>query len=436
MPFDLSHIARTYPEWLIAGGFFVALAASLAFTPWIRGVANRRHWTDAPDRDRKIHTRHVPRVGGIAIVIAFLAGLAYFTLVEAWIPEAYVLPSWFVVGGALFIAAIGFLDDLFGLHFSHKFTAQVVVGIFLICGGYRFEVLPASLTATPLDLGWWATGVLTVLWVAGITNAVNLLDGMDGLAAGVALIALAALTGVQVLAGDLTGVLLASIFAAALIGFLVFNFNPASIFMGDTGSFFIGFLLAVIALPGEPVRASWIALAVPVVALGVPVADTAVTIVRRYVTGRPVFFPDQDHIHHRMVNVRGLSHRRAVLVLYAASALLGGLAVLLSRAESPYVIALFLAVMVCLASGFLYWLGYLRVRDVLSLLRNRNGARAARSGLPDRSANGHVNGHVNGHSNGHARANGASVPVVNGYRHAAGETRTRHHVGSPAEREH
>jgi len=230
--------------------------------------------------------------------------------------------------GAILTAAVGFYDDVRGVSFKSKFAAQVVIALFLIQAGYR------------IDLGWLIqsdpynevlySAALTLLWIVGIMNAVNLIDGLDGLAGGVVLIAFLSLGAIFGLQGEMGLVAIAVVMIGALSAFLAFNFSPASIFMGDTGSLFLGYVVAAFSLSAPGHADPLIALIVPVVVLGLPVLDTTLSVVRRFSRGHSICAPDKDHLHHRLSAI--WAPPKAVLMMYGAAAFFGVMGILMSLA--------------------------------------------------------------------------------------------------------
>ncbi len=304
----------------LLAGFALSLVTALVVIPWVRAFALRRGWADQPDGHRKIHTSPIPNVGGVGIVVASLVGGGGLILARPWLPAevAVVLvpPPLLLLAGAVLIAAVGFWDDLRDLHFRPKFFAQVAVSTLVILSGYRITVLDGVLGEG--GFAFFASILLTLVWMVGTMNAVNMLDGMDGLAAGGVAIAFGGLVGVHAIQGDPVALVLAVAVVGALIGFLRYNFNPASIFMGDSGSLFLGYLLAAYALRGTAHPNPVLALVIPVVAMGLPILDTLLSISRRLYLRRSLFQPDRDHIHHRLA--LRTTHRRTVLILYTLSA--------------------------------------------------------------------------------------------------------------------
>ena len=318
----------------IIAGFLLSTAASFYLTPMVRRLGQEKSWVDDPDGGRKMHQLPMPRTGGIAIVGAFLVGLSFFAIAPLIFPTeilpAIRLPSPYIIIGAMVMAGVGFIDDVKGLHFSTKFVAQIGVAALLIWGGLIVDEVSNPFTGEPVQLPTWFAVTITVVWVVGAINAINLLDGMDGLASGVSIIAFGSMTAAYLVLGDFVTLAWVAVVVGALIGFLRYNFNPAVIFMGDCGSMFIGFLIAAYSLRGASHANSLLAVLIPIIAMGLPVMDTGLAIVRRSIERRPLFHADGDHIHHRIAAKLGLSHRNTVLFLYVVSIGFGAAAFLLA----------------------------------------------------------------------------------------------------------
>jgi UDP-GlcNAc:undecaprenyl-phosphate GlcNAc-1-phosphate transferase len=359
--------------------FLASAAVAAALTPVVRGLARRWNVLDHARTTRKVHGKPIPRVGGVAIVGAFFAPLTGLLFVDSDVGGRFTAHPNLVLGlfaGGLAIAALGLYDDLRGADARTKFTVQFAVAALVYALGFRIDFIANPFGGAPVVLGPMALP-FTMLWIVGLVNAMNLIDGLDGLAGGVAFAAIAATFAIAVLHGQPLMVLFAGALGGAVLGFLFYNVNPATIFMGDTGSMFLGFVLATTAIQTNQKSATVIALVVPIVALGVPIADTLLAMARRAARGAPLFSADRGHIHHRLLS-KGLSHRQSVLVLWAVSALLGLGAVLLSLATSAQGTAL-VAGLAALALWALRALGYLDLRKVESLLeeRRRNALRRA-----------------------------------------------------------
>jgi UDP-GlcNAc:undecaprenyl-phosphate GlcNAc-1-phosphate transferase len=313
-----------------AAAFIIALLAALLLTPAARRLALRLGAIDQAQAARKVHRHPVPRLGGLAIVGGFFLASAVVVLANQ-AALAHLLAdrqeTAALLVGALVIAGLGLLDDLHGVGASHKLAVELAVAGLLYAAGYRIDTVALPFVE-PLALGWLGLPI-TVLWIAGATNAVNLIDGLDGLAAGVAAVA-AVTTGLfAFVGGSPLVVILGAALAGASLGFLRHNFNPASVFMGDTGSLFLGFVLAALSLRTHHGASTGVDLLASTLVLGVPIADTVLAVGRRALRAAPLFRADREHLHHRLL-AGGLGHRGAVLTLYGASALLSGAAVLLT----------------------------------------------------------------------------------------------------------
>ena len=295
--------------------FVMALVASAILTPLIRNLSLRLKLYDAPN-ERKLHSHAIPRTGGIAIAIAFMIPTLGIVLTEANIGKL-VYRQWqpmlaIFVGGA-FVLLLGLADDLRGLRARWKFLLQAAVATFAFWMGFRIEAVSLPFGGM-LDMGFFSY-LITVVWIVGIINAVNLIDGLDGLAGGIAFFVLVFNFMVAVSNNSFLMALVAAALAGGVLGFLFYNFNPASIFMGDAGSMFIGYVLALAAINSGQKSSTTVALLTPIVALGVPIMDTLFSMVRRFIERQPLFAPDRGHIHHRLLAM-GLNHKRSVLVLY------------------------------------------------------------------------------------------------------------------------
>ena len=304
------------PYLVLLSGFVVSVAAGVSFVGLVRRLALRFGWMDAPDGARKVHARAVPNLGGVGILAALITGMLAMTLARDVLPAAWTAaltpPSALVVLGALVIALVGLADDFLDLRFQTKFVAQVAVTLMAFEGGVRVYVLDSLIGGGMIALG--VSLVLTIVWMVGMMNAVNLIDGMDGLAAGVVAIAFVGLAGAHAIGGDYGSMMLVAAIVGALVGFLKHNRHPATIFMGDSGSLLLGYLLATYALRGTAHPNPLLALVIPAVIMGIPVLDTGVSILRRKLSGRPLFSADKDHIHHRLA--LRTDHPGAVRTLY------------------------------------------------------------------------------------------------------------------------
>ena len=298
--------------------------------PYVRWIATQRGWVDRPDGERKNHKNPTPNIGGIAIAASFglsLMGLVQFTdLLSFELSMSTIL----VLLSGLIILITGFYDDIKGVGYKRKFFAQILVAYLILHAGYRIDVSNIFyMIEDPYRLSLFSTP-LTVLWILGILNAVNLLDGLDGLAAGVSAIAFLFLAIVWVVEGNMGQVGIALLMVGALGAFLIYNYTPASIFMGDSGSLFLGFMLVLssMALEGQAHENGIIAFFIPVMILGLPILDTSVCFIRRTLAGKSPFYPDHDHIHHRLARLT--SRKQAVLIMYGVAVWFGASGLLAS----------------------------------------------------------------------------------------------------------
>lgn len=321
-----------------ASVFLLALIITYFLTPPLRRLMVHLEIYEPCQVERRIHIRPIPSLGGMAIFGGFLGAL-YF-LGGSLLFEVHGL----LLGG-LVILIVGVVDDLVELSPPLKFVGQLLAAVILVFSGIRIEFV-----TNPFG-GMFYLGSLTVpltlLWVTGITNAVNFIDGLDGQAAGVAAIASFTLMAVAVQEGQMEMIILTAAVSGASLGFLPHNFNPARIFMGDTGSMFLGFILAGIAVRGALKGPAAMTLVGPILALGVPIFDGLCAVIRRWQHGRSIFSADKGHFHHRLLDL-GLNHRQAVLTVYLLSFILGITAVFLNSQDQLTGFLVLLAVAFCL----------------------------------------------------------------------------------------
>lgn len=304
--------------------FSLSLVFSLALTPVVRRVCERNGWLDVPRDQRRVHRKATPRLGGVAVVISILAALGTLQFVDnqiTWGIWAERSKMFVALAPGILVFLVGIYDDLNGISPRVKFAAQgLAASLFFALGG-RIEILSVSF-AGAVKLPVAVSFVVTVVWIVAVTNAFNLIDGIDGLAAGAALFAAFVMVTVSAVTGHSFVTVIALAMAGALIGFLRYNFNPASIFLGDSGSLYVGFTLATLSVQGTQKASTAVAVAIPLLAFGLPIIDTSLALFRRFTSGRPLFQGDKEHIHHKLLAL-GWSQRRVVLVLYGACALLG-----------------------------------------------------------------------------------------------------------------
>lgn len=313
-----------------------AFIASIIFTPLVKMLAFRVGAVDKPNY-RKVHAKIMPRLGGLAIFLAFLVGVVMLRPTnEAMIP---------ILIGAFIVIMTGVLDDMLEISAKAKFLGQTVAAaIVIFFGDIEIEFINLPFGGI-LDFGYLSIP-LTLIWIVGITNAINLIDGLDGLAAGVSTIALVTLAAMAFIMGNTFVLVMALVLAVSCIGFLFYNFNPAKIFMGDTGALFLGFMISVLALLGFK-NVTFVSLVIPIVMLGVPISDTFFAIVRRLLNKQPPFQPDKSHLHHRLLSI-GFTHKQTVIIIYGIAAMFGLAAVIFSMAKLWGAILLILVLLIAL----------------------------------------------------------------------------------------
>lgn len=330
----------------VATGVILAFVLALVITPWVKRLAIKINAIDKPNA-RKVHKCLMPRLGGLAVFVSFA--------LVALLTRPLTIQLTGLLFGGLLIVLLGILDDTKGLSAKVKLAGQIIAALAVIPFGIQVDFITNPLSGGVIALGILAIPV-TVFWIISVTNAVNLIDGLDGLAGGTSMIAALTIAAVSWKQGMLDGVnngevaILALILAAAVLGFLRYNFHPAKIFLGDTGSMFLGYCLAVLAVMGLTKSAAAISVFIPIVILGIPLLDTFFAIVRRCYNGQPIFQPDKNHLHHRLMAM-GLSHRQTVLVIYAISGLLGGSAYLLNIIATDQAVLLLVLISIIMIIG-------------------------------------------------------------------------------------
>lgn len=307
--------------------FFSALIISFILTPPARKLAFKVGALDIPKDPRKIHKKPMPYFGGLAIYVSIISCMFVY------MPHDKANIS--IMIGATVIALTGIVDDMYGMNAKIKLLMQIIAALIAIYGGVRIHFITNPLSETGMSLLSNLTIPITLFWIVGITNTINLIDGLDGLASGVASIAATTLLFTAALKGYDFIVMQCAIIAGASLGFLPFNFNPAKIFMGDTGALLLGYMLAVSSILGMVKSVAAVALVVPVFALGLPIFDTTFAIIRRYINKKPIMEADKDHLHHKLMKI-GLNQRQTVLIMYFISMLLGLAAIIVSDTD-PFV---------------------------------------------------------------------------------------------------
>lgn len=333
--------------------FLLAAIISFAATPLVRRWAIRFGLLDVPKDERRVHKTAIPLSGGLAIFLAVVVSVCIF-LPMTRENIAYLI-------GALLITATGLYDDRFDMSPKGKFGVQILAAIVLIMGGVKisFFTNPFYGSNVLIHLQWLAIPI-TIFWVVGITNTINLIDGLDGLACGISAIASISLMFVahRFSHGEMS--LLAAILAGACLGFLPFNFNPAKIFMGDTGALFLGFTLSFLSIQGVMKSIALITVFIPVLILAVPVFDTAFAMIRRKISGKSIAEADRGHVHHRLLR-HGFNQRQTVLSLYCVSVVFGIIGNVVSTMHEKN--GLITAILILAAVGILaLMLGFLNER--------------------------------------------------------------------------
>ncbi len=334
---------------LVCATLGVSFIVAIITTPIVKQLAQRVGAVDDPKKDkdpgRRIHTRPIPRMGGLAIFLGFLLSVLIFVPLTGQVKGMLL--------GAVIIVVLGIFDDIYDLRAMFKFGVQIVAALVAVLSGNEIVTLsnPNIFSANPYwDLGWLAIPV-SVFWIVAITNAVNLIDGLDGLACGVSSISSMTLLVITLVAPDIVSPsvpIMVAALAGGCLGFLPYNLNPAKIFMGDTGSTFLGYALGVISIQGVFKLHIAISFVVPFLMLGLPIFDTAFAFIRRIAHGQSPMHPDRSHVHHRLMDM-GFSQKQTVAILYVISAVLGLSAVVLTT--SGPLRAMLVLMALCVAGG-------------------------------------------------------------------------------------
>lgn len=316
---------------LFVSSFIVSLAISMVMTFWVQKTAVARGLLVPPASDRHLHTRPLPRIGGVGIYLSFLITVVAFCAIPKWgqqIFAPHALIGFLLATGAIF--SMGVCDDLKSIKPRSKLIFELFAAIFIYFAGFGLHEV--SLPIGGYDIGKPMGFLITTMWILLITNAFNLIDGLDGLAVGSALLSVIVVIATSLVRhNDLVTMLSCALFGT-LLGFVPFNFHPASIFMGDSGSLFIGFALGTLSLNGWSGHPTVMGVAVPILCFGLPIVDVTLAVARRFLRRQPLFRADADHVHHKLLK-RGLSQQHAVLLLYGATAAFVLASILLIREE-------------------------------------------------------------------------------------------------------
>lgn len=326
--------------------FIVSFAFTFATTPLVRRFAFKIGAIDIPKDNRRMHKKPTPRIGGLAIIFGFTVATLCFAQ-----PSRQLYGT---LAGAAIIAVMGVIDDCKNLPAKLKFVIQIIAALVVVfAGDIKIDVFtnPNFLSDDPYwVLPEWLSVTLTVIWIVFITNAVNFIDGLDGLAAGVSAIMSISLVFISIRVGEYSIAILGIALMGSCFGFLPFNFNPAKIFMGDTGSTFLGFMLATLSIQGVFKSYAVISFAVPLLILGLPLFDALFAMIRRILRGQSPMTADRGHLHHRLVDM-GFSQKQTVFILYAISGVLGITAVLLAESGVLRALLLVICVLILLLIG-------------------------------------------------------------------------------------
>jgi len=334
----------------VAVALGVAMLVSFLMTPLVKTFAHKVGAVDVPKDNRRMHKHPIPRMGGLAIFLGFLFSTLIFVELTGEVKGMLL--------GAVIIVVLGIFDDIYALGAKFKFLVQIIAALVAVMAGNRIEVIsnPNVFSSNP----WWQLGILavpvTVIWIVAVTNSVNLIDGLDGLACGVSTISSMTMLVIAMVVSDGEVALLMAALAGACIGFIPYNLNPAKIFMGDTGSTFLGFVLAVVSIQGLFKFYTIVSFVVPFLILGLPIFDTCFAFIRRIAHGQSPMQADRSHVHHRLIDM-GLSQKQAVAVLYVISAILGMSAVVLTTSSPMKAMLLLLALCAAGAVGMRIFLG-------------------------------------------------------------------------------
>ena len=337
-----------FPElqlWLqVLLAILVAFVIAFGATPIVKVFAQKVGAMDNPDEARRIHDHPIPRMGGMAIFLGFLVSVVLFAQITK--------PVQGILIGCVIIVAAGILDDIISLRWWVKLIAQLAAAVIAVAHGVTIEgIMNPNVFATEntLLIGYLSIPV-TVLWIVGVTNAVNLIDGLDGLACGVSAISSVTMLVVALMVAEPNVALLLAALAGGCLGFIPYNFNPAKIFMGDTGALLLGYVLATVSILGLFKFYAVMTFLVPVMALALPLFDTLFAIVRRVAHGQSPMAPDRGHLHHRLID-HGLSQKQAVAVLYSLSAMMGLTAVVICTTGKLRLLLLGIDVAIAVAVG-------------------------------------------------------------------------------------
>ena len=338
--------------------FVISFLISFAGTPIVKFLAFRIGAVDVPRDNRRMHKEPIARLGGLAIFYGFIISILCFAEIDTALRGILI--------GSIVIVILGVFDDIYGLNALFKFVIQIMAALIVVMHGVRIDHISSfGIGSTPyINLGMFAIPI-TVLWIVGVTNALNLIDGLDGLAAGVSTISTISLFAISLITREVGVAIVTAAIAGAGFGFMPYNLHPAKIFMGDTGSTFLGFMLACVSIVGLFKGYAVISMAVPFLILGLPIFDTAIAIIRRVLHGQSPMHPDRGHVHHRLIDM-GFNQKQSVSILLITSGLLSLSAVVLLLCGPQRAIVLIFAVV------FLALMGIVFAKQKLNETTNEN----------------------------------------------------------------
>ena len=331
--------------------FSLALLLSMALTPIVIAWAKKRNWVDVPDA-RKVHRIPVARLGGMAIFAAVMAAILPVLLVRNNVGEQFRTSGMEVVAlllGGMVIFALGLYDDLRRARVRTKLGVEIAVALAICAAGIHIHHITVQ-GLFSIQFGWLGY-LVTVLWIVGITNAMNLIDGLDGLAAGISAIACSVMAVLSIWEGNVILAIIMLALVGSLSGFLLFNFHPAKIFMGDCGSLFLGFMIASVSVLTAAKAEALVGIGLPILVLGIPIFDTFFSILRRFLNRRGIMSPDRSHFHHKLMDL-GLKQQHVAIVAYLVTLVVSGLGMVMLLARSTASVLVFLSCLTLLLLAF------------------------------------------------------------------------------------
>lgn len=349
--------------------YFGAAVLAIISTPVVIYLARRLNIVDAPGI-RKVHSKPVPRIGGAVLFVSTIGLVVPVMLLPNLIGESFRLiqpkiAALLGAAGSMFL--VGLVDDIKGLRVRTRFLCQLAAALVVCSAGIRIESIPLTASLS-LDLGWFSW-LFTLLWIMGVTNAINLSDGLDGLAAGISAIACGVIAILAINSNDTVMAIVMLAMLGSLTGFLPFNFEPAKIFMGDSGSLFLGFTIASASVLSATKTETIVGLALPILALGIPIFDTLFSMLRRFIERRSLFAPDRSHFHHRLLAL-GLRQRHVVITAYAVTLLAAGLGMFMLVTRNGQTVVVFVCALFLLALVFRV-VGSVRLRETIAGLKRK-----------------------------------------------------------------